>query len=93
MPKGLPFRLTDYLELLDWTGRILVEGKRGAISRALPPILERLQIDPRNWLQMAQHFEGQFRSFVGAMDCVKATCRALGYRRTPNLHACRVLLT
>ena len=29
MPKGLPFRLTDYLELVDWTGRILREDKRG----------------------------------------------------------------
>ena len=24
MPKGLPFRLTDYLELVEFTGRILV---------------------------------------------------------------------
>ena len=31
MPEGLPFRLTDYLELVDWTGRILREDKRGAI--------------------------------------------------------------
>jgi len=39
MPKGLPFRLTDYLELVDWTGRILCEGKRGAIPENTPPIL------------------------------------------------------
>ena len=35
MPKGLPFRLTDYLELVDWTGRILREDKRGAIDANL----------------------------------------------------------
>jgi hypothetical protein len=26
MPAGQPFRLTDYLELVDWSGRILREG-------------------------------------------------------------------
>lgn len=42
MPKGLPFRLKDYLELIDWTGRVLREDKRGAIPAHLPPLLERL---------------------------------------------------
>jgi len=55
-PKGLPFRLTDYLELLDWTGRILRENKRGAIDVNLPPILEYLQIEPKQWLFLARHF-------------------------------------
>jgi hypothetical protein len=27
MPNGLPFRLTDYLELVDWTSRILRDDK------------------------------------------------------------------
>jgi hypothetical protein len=31
MPNGLPFRLTDYLELVDWTGRMLRDDKRGSI--------------------------------------------------------------
>ena len=47
MPKGLPFRLSDYLELVDWTGRQLREGKRGAIQSDVPPILERLHIEPQ----------------------------------------------
>jgi hypothetical protein len=29
MPKELPFRLKDYLELVDWTGRAILENKRG----------------------------------------------------------------
>jgi hypothetical protein len=32
MSHGLLFRLTDYLELVDWTGRILGNDKRGVIS-------------------------------------------------------------
>ena len=30
MPAGLPFHLKDYLELVDWTGRIIRDDKRGA---------------------------------------------------------------
>jgi hypothetical protein len=49
MPKGLPFNLTDYLELAEWTGWFLREDKRGYITQDQPPILERLQIDPQHW--------------------------------------------
>jgi REP element-mobilizing transposase RayT len=93
MPKGLPFRLEDYLELVDWTGRILRDDKRGAIPAHLPPILERLQIDPRYWLHMTRNFESRFKGLVGATYKLKAACQSLGYRRTPNLAACRELLT
>ncbi|WP_211316916.1 hypothetical protein [Arenicella xantha] len=48
--KGLPFVLRDYLELVDWTGRIIREGKRGYINPSTPPILERLTLDRDAWL-------------------------------------------
>ena len=35
----------DYLELIDWSGRLLRKGKRGAIDNHQPPILERLNLD------------------------------------------------
>ena len=92
-PKGLPFRLADYLELLDWSGRAVLENKRGAILQDQPPILERLQIDPKHWLYMTQHFESKFKGLVGAGYSLKAACQELGYRRTPNLTVCQQLLT
>jgi hypothetical protein len=51
-PKGLPSRLQDYLELVDWTGRAILENKRGYIPGNQPQMLERLQIDPQHWLHM-----------------------------------------
>ncbi|MEJ6077627.1 hypothetical protein MT391_03620 [Vibrio sp. 1-Bac 57] len=30
--QGIPFSLLDYIELVDWSGRIIREDKRGAIS-------------------------------------------------------------
>jgi REP element-mobilizing transposase RayT len=93
MPKGLPFRLEDYLELADWTGRILREDKRGSIPADYPPILERLQIDPKHWLFMARGFESRFKGLVGTAFKLKAACARLGYRRTPNLGMCQRLLS
>ncbi|WP_316365614.1 hypothetical protein [Candidatus Thiodiazotropha sp. CDECU1] len=93
MPKGLPFRLTDYLALVDWTGRAILENKRGYIDDNQPPILERLQIDTKHWLYMTQHFESRFKGLVGMSHRLMATCRKLEYRRTPNLGAVRLLLT
>ena len=87
MPRGLPFRLKDYLELVDWTGRVILENKRGYIPEDQPPILERLQIDPKHWLYMTQHFESRFKGLVGSSHALKAACRKLEFRRTPNLGA------
>ena len=41
MPRGLSFNLIDYIELVDWTGRIIRDDKRGAINKTAPPILQR----------------------------------------------------
>jgi REP element-mobilizing transposase RayT len=64
MPKGLPFQLNDYLALVDWTGRAILENKPGHIPANQPPILQRLQIDPEHWIYMPQHFESRFKGLV-----------------------------
>jgi REP element-mobilizing transposase RayT len=92
MPNGLPFRLKDYLELVDWTGRAILENKRGYIPDHQPPILERLQVDPKHWLYMTQNFESRFKGLVGTSYALKAVCQKLDYRRTPNLGAVLKLL-
>ena len=92
MPAGLPFRLVDYLELVDWTGRQLRADKRGHIDGALPPILERLDLTADKWLKMTRHFESRFRLFVGAPDLIRRVCERLGYARTPGIGACRALM-
>jgi len=52
MPKGLLFHLEDYLQLVDETGRIIRNDKRGAISDVAMPILNRLNIPQENWLKL-----------------------------------------
>jgi len=59
--QGILDSFSDYLQLVDYTGRIIKKGKRGAIDRKLPPILNRLGISPNQWLENSQHFERLFR--------------------------------
>ncbi|WP_432455041.1 MULTISPECIES: transposase [unclassified Agarivorans] len=66
MPKGLPFELQDYLQLVELTGRVIREDKRGYIDDAQAPILQRLQIDEESWLALSTGLEHHFASVVGA---------------------------
>ncbi len=92
IPTGLPFKLKDYLELVDWTGRYIRDDKPGAIPSNLPPILSRLEIDPKHWVYMSQHFESKFKRFVGTVYNLKKMCREVGLSRTPGLSSCKALL-
>jgi REP element-mobilizing transposase RayT len=54
---GILFAFQDYLELVDWTGRIIRKDKRGSIDSALPPILNRLHISQDQWHLNTTQFE------------------------------------
>lgn len=91
MPQGLPFRLIDYIELVDWTGRVIRNNKKGAIPESLPPILDRIAIEPENWLQLANAFEKNTKTLVGSETLIENAALQLGYRRTPYRKNCRAL--
>jgi len=55
--KGILFSLSEYLQLVDWTGRIARDDKRGAIPSSTPSILTRLNIPIEQWLIDSQQFE------------------------------------
>ena len=73
--KGfLPVTLTEYLELLDWSGRQIVAGKRGAIPEHLEPILLRVGICPENWLTLALEFGRLFHRVAGSCSSLSGQC-------------------
>lgn len=83
MPEGMPFRLMDYLELVDWTGREIRDDKRGHIHRALPPILSRLGFEAEDWLSACTRVEqGQL---VGSHRAIKAALPHLNRKRFSGL--------
>jgi hypothetical protein len=74
----IPFTLAAYLELVDWTGRRIVEGKAGAIDQDLPPILKRLNIDVAAWERLMQPRGNVFGRAVGHVARMKMHARHLG---------------
>ena len=54
---GILFNFEDYLNLVDWTGRIIRSDKRGHIEEHLPPLLARLEISADQWRINTTQFE------------------------------------
>ncbi len=66
--KAIPFDHNDYLALVDWSGRAILDNKRGSIPENTPPILTRLGIDEKDWLNHIRYFERQFPTVAGSID-------------------------
>ena len=93
MPDGIPFALSDYLELADWSGRIIREDKKGHIQEHQPDILQRLDIDPRNWVYLTKNFEQPFKNLVGAAHHVRQACEGIGKNWVHGINQCNKLFS
>ncbi|MEZ5472771.1 MAG: hypothetical protein R3E90_13450 [Marinicella sp.] len=76
--NNLPFSLSAYLDLVDYTGRAIVANKRGYIPEELPPILERLNLNPNTWLDELNNFKSIGITAIGTVDQLKAFCKQVG---------------
>lgn len=79
-PGGLPCSPTAYLGLLDWTGRQLRPGKRGAIGLERPPEFETLGCPAAQWPARVAGVEGDYWRAIGAVDALLAKARRMGQR-------------
>ncbi|WP_448216593.1 transposase [Endozoicomonas sp. 2B-B] len=87
---ALPYLLHDYLELVDWSGRIVRTDKKGSIPSCTPPILQRLDIDPDEWLKTMQ-WNNRFYRAVGRLEAMKAFALEAGQKWLRGLNACSCL--
>ena len=75
---GISCELREYLELVDWTGRLIRAGKPGAVDGRLPPILERLKIDDVTWRQAMRPRGNVFGRAMGRLNHLRLHACTLG---------------
>jgi hypothetical protein len=64
--KGfLSMSVAEYIELLDWTARLVVPGKSGATPIELPGVLERLGLTVPQWTGLVRDFGRLFSLAAG----------------------------
>ena len=77
--KGLLWMsLEEYLKLLDWVGRQVRTGKRGAIPAGLPPILQRLGIESGQLVETVEKLTQRFRRMIGPVEQMAARATEAG---------------
>ena len=76
--NSIPFSLESYLQLVDWTGRVIRDDKRGAIDDTLPPILIRLNIDKDAWIESMRVKGNVFGRAMGKLNHLRIHAKALG---------------
>jgi hypothetical protein len=86
------FSLGNYLLLVDYTGRLLREGK-AVISAEVAGILERLGSSVETWqAQLRKPASGRLlgRFFAATRERLREVAHSLGVRRLVNLAGCTV---
>jgi REP element-mobilizing transposase RayT len=76
--SAVPYELSDYLSLVDWTGRSIRVGKPGFIKAELPPILRRLNIECESWQLLMNRRGTLFGRAMGHLDAVRIQAVTLG---------------
>jgi REP element-mobilizing transposase RayT len=87
----IPYRLDDYLELVDWTGRAIRSDKDGSIDDRLPPITQRLNIDADAWRRAMRPRGNVFGRAMGRLDHLRLHARTLGQSWVRGLQRARAL--
>jgi REP element-mobilizing transposase RayT len=72
------FRLMDYLELVDSTGRAVRDDKRGSISAHAAGVLDRLGIDERAWLAHMKPRQRRQPIAMGTLEKLKEYAQNTG---------------
>ena len=91
--KSLPFRLTDYLNLVDMTVRVIREDKKGYINAKQSPILVRLNISAENWQTLTTEFEKRFTQAAGAERSLLQYKQHVGQKRVKGMGNAKRLLS
>ncbi|MGL6260316.1 transposase [Vibrio sp. WXL210] len=89
-PQGLPFHLSDYLSLIDISGRIIRGDKRGSISSNCELMLKRLGINEAMWTRLMTSLEQRFTGPIGCEKSLRRYQLNLGIERVKGVGSARL---
>jgi REP element-mobilizing transposase RayT len=85
--RSIPFALEEYLQLVDWTGRVVRHDRRRSIDPSLPSILHRLAVDPESWERAMRNERSVFGRALGRLDLLRLHATTLGQQWIRSLRA------
>jgi len=86
---GIPYTLRDYLELVDWSGRAILEDKTGYIPEREPKLLEKLGFSKEVWLKSVNQFSLHSYAYIGTEIQLKAICAETGKKWVAGIRQSR----
>jgi hypothetical protein len=91
-PNAIGFTASDYPQLVDWAGRAVREGKRGAIPYDTPPLLSRLGLEPEGYIRhLRGHKEKPHPLVLGHVEKIKNAAQRLGQSFIKGLNEAKLL--
>lgn len=85
----IPFSLEDYLELVEATARCHHPDKRGKMPEHAPRLLQRLRLEPEQFIDCSAKLLLRFGSAVGAPEKLTAHCAARQVKYLRGISAAR----
>jgi len=73
----IPYYLSEYTALVDYTGKCIHPNKRGYIDDDLPDILKRLEIHPDTWIEEMNQFRTDGITAVGTLPQIRGFCKSV----------------
>ena len=86
-----PLTTSQYLALVDWTGRTLHLAKKDVIPPDVPPILERLSMRSKQWLTQVPATESRYWRAIGRSDAMLARAESSGLKWLRGIGLARML--
>lgn len=75
--NDIPYYLSEYIALVDYTGRCVHPNKKGHINDDLPNILNRLELDPETWIEEMNQFKTDGITAVGTVSQLREFCQSV----------------
>jgi len=91
LAKVLPFDEIDYIQWVDYIGRVTRKGKRGAIPEAIQPIFNKLDMQLDAFLETMNHLETLFPVRMGQYATLVRYAEQVGIRWTHGFSHSRKL--